>query len=153
MNAPRRIKQLGHLVELREREVNRLSAEMADKRAVHKRYLDNLARLEALCTSSGASGTQTSSNQPQTLSPALSLNVGGYKQAVMKMADAHRVDLSLHESEMLNTQRLVTAAVRKHEALDQVLDRRRVVLRRGREVVQQKRQDDLAAQVWLRGRK
>lgn len=154
MSAPRRIKQLGRLVQLREREVERLSAEMADKRVVRQRYLDNLARLEELCVSSGASGTQRPSGQPQhTLSPALSLNVSGYKQAVMKMAAAHRVDLSLHESEMLNTQRLVMAAARKHEALDQILDRRRAGLRRRREVGQQKRQDDIAAQVWLRGRK
>jgi flagellar export protein FliJ len=154
MTSPRRIKQLGQLVELRESEVNRLSAELADKQAVRQRYLANLARLEGLCVSSGASGTQKPADpSASTFSPALSLNVGGYKQVVMKMAAAHRVDLSLHESEMLNTQRLVTAAARKHEALDQVLDRRRVGLRRHNEVRQQKRQDDIAAQMWLRGRK
>lgn len=154
MSAPRRIRQLGRLVDLREREVNRLSAEMADKRIVRQRYLDNLARLEELCVSTGATGTQRpSGHAAEALSPALSLNVGGYKQAVMAMAAAHRTDLSLHESEMLNTQRLMTVAVRKHEALDQVLDRRKVGLQRNREVSQQKRQDDLAAQVWLRGRK
>jgi flagellar export protein FliJ len=153
MSSPRRIKQLGQLVELREREVNRLGAEMAEKRAVHQRYLSNLARLEELCISSGPSGAQQLAGQPTTFSPALSLNVGGYKEVVMKMAAAHRVDLSLHESEMMNTQKLVIAAARKHEALDKVLAKRKAGLRRSNELRQQKRQDDIASQVWLRGRR
>lgn len=153
MSERRRLERLGQLVDLREREVERLSAEMAGKRAVRQRYLDNLERLEQLCTSSGPSGTQSPAGQPQALSPTLSLNVGGYKQAVMKMAQAHRLDLSLHEAEMLTTQRLMTTAARRHEALDQVLVRQRRGLQRSQNTREQKRQDDLASQVWLRGRK
>ncbi|NLG76942.1 MAG: flagellar export protein FliJ [Xanthomonadaceae bacterium] len=154
MSASRRIQRLGQLVALRERDVERLGAEMAEKRATQQRYLNNLARLDELCLSSGASGMALDPGQPQKLlSPALSLNVGGYKQAVMNMAAAHRVDLSLHEAEMLNTQRLMTAAARRHEALDQALTRRRAILQRHRAVREQKRQDDLAAQVWLRRHK
>lgn len=154
MSIPRRLEQLGQLVELREREVERLSAEMADKRATQQRYLNNLARLEELCQSSGASGKQCHPGQQSgLLSPALSLNVGGYKQVVMNMAAAHRVDLSLHEAEMLNTQRLMTAAARRHEALDQVLTRQKTKLQRLRAVREQKRQDDLASQMWLRRHK
>lgn len=154
MTTARRIRQLGRLVELREREVQRLGAEMADKRATRERYVANLARLEELCVSCGASGAQQPLGQSQpTFSPALSLNVGGYKQTVMKMADAHRVDLSLHEQDMLNTQRLVAAAARKHAALDQVLGRLKTGWVRDREVRQQKRLDDIATQMWLRGRR
>lgn len=153
MSAVRRIDRLGLLVQLRQREVERLSAEMADKRATQQRYLNNLARLDELCLGSGASGMQRHPDrQSQLLSPALSLNVGGYKQAVMNMAAAHRLDLSLHEMEMQNTQRLMTEAARRHEALDQVLARQRAKLQRHRAMREQKRQDDLAVQVWLRGR-
>ncbi|HMN43152.1 MAG TPA: flagellar FliJ family protein [Povalibacter sp.] len=146
MSGHRKLQRLGRLVDLREREVERLSAEMADKRIVRQRYLDNLARLEQLCESSGQSGAQA-------LSPTLSLNVGGYKQAVMKMADAHRLDLSLHEAQMQTTQRLMTVAAQRHEALDQVLVRQRRGVQRFQNAREQKRQDELAAQVWLRGRK
>lgn len=152
MNGPRHLKQLGQLVDLREREVDRLSADMADKQVVRRRYLGNLARLEQLCNGSGPSGAQHS-GQAATLSPALSLNCGGYKQAVMKLADVHRVDLSLHESDMVTTQRLMVQAVRRHEALDMVFERQRESVRRSQSVREQKGQDDLAAQVWLRGRK
>lgn len=165
MSGERQLKQLGQLVDLREREVDRLSADMADKQAVRQRFLGNLARLEQLCNSSGPSGAQENAqNNDQsngasrndhtaTLSPALSLNCGGYKQAVMKLADSHRVDLSLHESAMANTQRLMVAAVRRHEALDQVLERQRAGMRRFQNVREQKRQDDVASQMWLRGQK
>jgi|HigsolmetaAR202D_1030399.scaffolds.fasta_scaffold00009_49 flagellar export protein FliJ len=154
MSSPRRLRQLGQLVELREREVDRLGAELADKRAVRERYLANLARLEELCVSTGASGAQQAAGESgQSFSPALSLNIGSYKQTVMRMADAHRVDLSLHELEMQNTQTLVAAAARKHAALDQTLARMRARFDRHREARQQKRLDEIAAQVWLRGRK
>lgn len=171
MNQRHHLKQLGRLVDLREREVDRLSADMADKQAVRQRYLGNLARLEQLCKGSGPSSQQMGSQQtgsqqkggqqkdaqqmdrPATLSPALSLNCGGYKQAVMQLADVHRVDLSLHEAAMLTTQRLMAHAVRRHESLDLVLERQRESVRRSQNARDQKGQDDLAAQVWLRGRK
>lgn len=152
MSGNKQLKRLEQLVDLREREVDRLSADMANKQATRQRFLGNLARLEQLCVSSGASGAQAAGERG-VLSPALSLNCGGYKQAVMKMADAHRVDLSLHEAEMSLTQRLVTEAARRHGALDQVYERERAGVRRHQSVREQKRQDDLASQVWLRGRK
>lgn len=147
-----RIKQLGQLVDMRDREVDRLSADLAQQRATQQRYLDNLARLTQLRDGNGASGSQAHPADKRMLSPALSLNIGGYKQAVMKMADAHRVDLSLHEADMALTQRRVADAARRHEALDQVLARQRQKLRRIEGVRDQKRQDDLAAQQWLRRR-
>ena len=154
MSAARRIEQLGQLLELRHREVERLSAEMATQRATRQRYLNNLARLDELCVTSGASGMQyRPGQQSPLLSPALSLNVSGYKQVVMNMAAAHRLDLSLHEAEMQKTQQLMTASARRHQALDQVLTRKRAKLQRARAVREQKHQDDLATQVWLRGQK
>jgi len=153
-----RIKSLGQLVDLRERELDRLGADMASRRATRERYIGNLARLEKLCQSSGASGAPTpgargKANERAPFSPHVSLNCGSYKQAVMKMADAHRVDLSLHEADMAVAKRVLLEAARRHEALDQELTRQREGVRKSQNAREQKRQDDLALQVWRRGRK
>jgi flagellar export protein FliJ len=153
MSSSRQLKPLEQLVDLREREVDRLSADMADQQALRQRYLGNLARLEQLCDSSGPSGAQGGSGRAAKLSPALALNCGGYKQAVLSMMDTHRLDLRLHESEMGVTRRRMVDAVRRHEALDQVLEQKRDDVRREHNVREQKGQDELATQVWLRGRK
>jgi flagellar export protein FliJ len=148
----RKITQLGQLVDLREREVDRLSADLAQQRTMQQRYLENLARLARLQESSGATGAQLHPASSQALSPALSLNCGGYKQVVMKMAAAHRVDMSLHEADMAQTQRRVTEAARRHEALDQVLTRQRSKFQRIQSVREQKHVDDVASQQWVRRR-
>ena len=153
MSEQRRQARMDQLLDLRKREVDRLSSDMAGKRAVRQRYLDNLARLELLCTGSGASGAQQHPQRTHTLSLSLSLNCGGYKQAVMKLADVHRVDLSLHEAQMMTTQKLMTTAARKQAALEQAVLRRRLGVERRQNIREQKRQDDLATQVWLRGDK
>jgi len=152
MSDQRRMQQLEQVVDLREREVERLSADVADQRAVRRRYLGNLERLDQLCTSTGPSGAQQGRVRTG-LSPELALNCGGYKQVVMKMAAVHRVDLSLHESEMAVTQRRMVEAVRRHEALDAVLKRQRSGALRQRTAREQKRQDEIASQVWQRGQK
>ncbi len=151
MSEQRRLERMDQLLDLRKREVDRLSSDMAGKRLVRQRYLDNLARLELLCTSSGPSGAQKHPQHAQVLSPTLSLNCGSYKQAVMKLADVHRVDLSLHEAQMQTTQKLMTTAARKQAALEQAVLRRRLGVERRQNTREQKRQDDLATQVWLRG--
>lgn len=137
------VNSLGRLVDLRERDVERLTAEVAAKQAVRARYLSNLERLEQLRDGSGASGM---------LSPVLSLNCAAYKQTVMLAADAHRADLQLHEADMaLSQQALQTAALRR-EVLGQVHLRHQRDLKRVEASGEQKRHDELAAQVWWRGR-
>lgn len=132
---------LNRLVDLREREVDRLQAEMASKEALRRRYLGNLDRLQELCAGSGASGV---------LSPTLALNCAGYKEAVLELAASHRESLTLHEADMAVTQRALVAASRRHQVLGQVLEARQERGRRAENLREQKRQDDLAAQVWLR---
>lgn len=153
MSERNRIQQLSQLVELREREADQLAAETASKLAVRDRYRASLARLEDLYVSSGPTGAQMTAGAKPTLSPLLSLNCGGYKQTVMKMAAAHRVDLSLHESELALTQRRALEAARRKEALGQVLDRQRRLAALTRKRREQKRHDDLAIQVWSRGQR
>jgi flagellar export protein FliJ len=135
---------LNRLVDLREREVDRLKAEVGAKEATRQRYRGNLDRLEALCTGSGASGT---------MPPTLALNCAGYKQSVLELAASHRQNLSLHEADMAVTQRALMAASQRHEVLGQVLARHQERGRQAEQVREQKRQDELAAQVWARGRK
>jgi flagellar export protein FliJ len=153
MSERNRIHQLSQLVELREREADRLAAEMASKVTVRDRYRASVAKLDELFFSSGPTGAQMTPGGQQTLSPLLSLNCGGYKQTVMQIAAAHRVDLSLHESEVALAQRLALEAARRREALGQVLDRQRRQVAQARKVREQKRHDDLAIQVWSRGRR
>lgn len=143
MNARRNLHSLGRLIELREREVERLTAEVAAKQALRERYLGNLRRLEQLCAGTGASGAP---------SPALALNCAAYKQSVMQLADAHRGDLALHEADMALSSRALAEAARRREVLAQVHDGQQRALLRLQEAGEQKRQDEIAAQVWLRSK-
>ncbi|RJF96703.1 flagellar export protein FliJ [Noviherbaspirillum cavernae] len=135
------MKSLSTLVTLRAREVDRLQADIAAKTAVRQRYLNNLQRMEGLCAAGGASGA---------LPLALSLNCGNYKQSVMEMADAHRVELGLHEADMAVTQRALAAAWCKQEVLGKVLEQQERRVLSAQEKTERKRQDELATQMWHR---
>jgi len=132
---------LSRLVDLRGREVDRLQAEMAVKEDVRRRYLGNLERLDGFYADSGASGA---------LSPAMALNCGEYKQAVLCLAATHRESLVLHEADMAVMQRALTAASCRQEVLGKVLARQLASQQQAAEVREQKRQDELATQVWSR---
>ncbi|WP_307729093.1 flagellar FliJ family protein [Massilia sp. IC2-476] len=137
------IASLGTLVELRTLDVDRLQADLASQEATRTRYQNNLARLDALASGSGATGS---------LPPALALNCGAYKQNVMAMADLHRTDLALHEANMAVAQRKLTDAWTKRELLGKVLEQQQVAHARDQERAQRKREDDIATQSWMAGR-
>ncbi|TFW31417.1 flagellar FliJ family protein [Massilia horti] len=143
MNQNDSIHSLGTLVRLRSTEVERMQTELARQQATRDRYQANLDRLAALAEGSGASGA---------LPPALALNCGQYKQAVMAMADAHRVDLQLHEANMAVAQRDLNAASIRRELLGKVLEQRQAVLGREQERRAKRREDEVATQSWLAGR-
>lgn len=147
------VKSLATLVNLREQEVDRLTTDVAAKQAVRERYRRSLERMEQLCEDSGASGDTVPGALTPMLSPALSLNCAAYKQSVMQLADAHRADLALHEADMAVAQRALHVAVNKREVLDTVLQRQLGTLQRQQAAREQKREDDLAAQVWMRGQR
>lgn len=136
------IRSLSTLVTLRASEVERLQADVAAKMAVRQRYVNNLERMESLCAAGGASGA---------LPLALSVNCGNYKQAVMEMADAHRLELTLHEADMAVTQRALVTAWRKQEVLGKVLEQKQQHVLSAQEANERKRQDELATQMWHRG--
>ncbi|HTN67454.1 MAG TPA: flagellar FliJ family protein [Burkholderiaceae bacterium] len=137
------MQSLTTLIDLREREVERLRIDIAGKAAVRERYLGNLKRMEDLYADGSSCG----------LPPALSLNRGYYKHAVMQMADAHRTDLALHEADMAVTQRALTTAWCKQEVLGQVLAQKQkmAIAEVGRQ--ERKQQDELAMQMWCREQK
>jgi flagellar export protein FliJ len=142
MKANQRLRSLGRLVELQSREVDRLNADVAEKRTTRERYLRNLSRLEQLCADS----------TPADGSPVLAANSAGYKQVMLRMAASHRVDLSLHESQLALSQRELINAARRQEALGQALQREHANVRHVTRVREQKQQDELASQVWWRNK-
>ncbi len=71
----------------------------------------------------------------------------------MRIADAHRLDLWLHEADMELARRTLTTAVRRREALGVVLDRALADAQRLQRKRQQTIQDETAVQVWTKGRK
>ena len=139
-----KIRNLTTLVALRHTEVERLQTEMAEKASVRERYQKNLERLTSLYTNSGASGN---------LHPALAGNCGDYKQAVMAMADSHRLDLHMHEADMAVSQQALNKAWAKREVMDKVLTKEQKVFDRQQTVKERKQHDELATQLWLRGQK
>lgn len=144
MSQTHMIRNLSTLVELRTTEVERLQTEMASKESVRERYQKNLDRLTGLYKASGASGS---------LPLALASNCGDYKQAVMQMADTHRLDLTMHEADMAVSQRALNAAYIKREVLEQVLQKQQKVVNTQEQAKERKQQDELATQLWLRGKK
>lgn len=141
MKQSRTVKSLNTLVAMRDREVDSLMAEMAAKQAVRDRFQRNLERMASLCDSPVAQGST---------SPVQALNSAHFKAAVMQMADLHRQDLALHEAEMAVSQQALQKAALNKEVLEQVLSRQQLDLRRAQSGQEQKRQDDMATQVWLR---
>lgn len=141
---PHLIRNLTQLVQLRSTEVDRLESEVAAKAAVCARYQHSVERLTSLYAASGSSGA---------LPLALSVNCGNYKQSVMQLVDTHRVDLSLHEADLAHTRRALHAAWAKREALDKVLVTTQDAAQAERARRGQLRQDEVATQLWLRGRK
>jgi flagellar export protein FliJ len=143
MKREQTIASLGTLVQLRGLDVDRLQADLASQEATRTRYQNNLARLDALASGSGATGA---------LPPALALNCGAYKQNVMAMADLHRTDLALHEANMAVSQRKLADAWTKKELLGKVLEQQEHALAREQDRAQRKREDDIATQAWMAGR-
>jgi flagellar export protein FliJ len=141
------IASLGTMVQLRSTEVDRLQADLAGQEATRARYQNNLARLAALAEGSGASGSLAQGN-----ALALALNCGAYKQNVLAMADAHRVDLQLHEANMAVAQRKLSEAWTRRELLGKVLEQKQELVARDQERALRKREDDIATQSWMAGR-
>ncbi|WP_395399051.1 flagellar FliJ family protein [Pseudoduganella sp. UC29_106] len=138
------IRNLSTLVTLRDNEVEKLQSELAAKENLRDRYQKTLDRLTTLYESSGPTGR---------LPMALATNCGDYKQAVMAMADSHRVDLNMHEADMAVSKRALNAAYAKREVLSQVLMKEQQSVANALNAKERKNHDELATQLWFRGQK
>jgi len=145
MKPPHSVKSLSTLVTLREKDVDRLSADVAAKQVVRVRYQTNLERMARLVDSCEPISLGNSS-------AVQALNRANYKTSVLQMADLHRQDLALHEADMAIAQNALHDAARRQEVLEQVLDKQQRSLLKVRLSQEQKQQDDMASQVWLRAK-
>lgn len=141
MSNKAKLRGLDTLLTLRQRETDRLTSEISHQRTLQERFKNNIVRLENLYADSGYGGN---------FNPALSTNCGDYKQAVLQLANAQRQDLALHEKDMEITHHAFIKATRKREALSHVLAIQTNKMRREKNAIDQKRQDEIATQLWLR---
>ncbi|NIM43334.1 MAG: flagellar export protein FliJ [Hydrogenophaga sp.] len=137
---PRALEQV---VQLREREQERVGAVLAEQERTRQRFVTSISQLGDLLDQAGATGA---------LPPTLASNLGAYKLSVLDMADRHRTALARHESQMDQTRLALHEAFRRREAVAQLHERRLEEGERALLVAERKRTDDVAQTVWLRGR-
>ncbi|WP_018411169.1 flagellar export protein FliJ [Methyloversatilis thermotolerans] len=140
MKPARSLLALTTLVGVREREIDRKKADMADKAALRARYVGNISRLDALAQA-----------PVPVVCAETAVNASAYRQAVVDMANRHKQELAVHELDMDASRVELVQASRRCEVLTQVLVRQRQMHAKVARSKEQKRQDDIAAQVWRRG--
>lgn len=141
---------LQQVVQLREREQERVGAVLADQERTRQRFVASISQLGDLLEEAGATGAAPAG--APALSPTLAVNLGAYKLSVLDLADRHRSALAQHESQMDQTRLALHEAFRRHEAVAQLHGRRVEEGERALHVAERKRSDDIAQSVWLRGR-
>ena len=140
------LRALEQVVQLREREQERVGAVLAEQERTRQRFVASISQLGELLDEAGATGAAS------TLSPTLASNLGAYKLSVLDLADRHRTALAQHESQMDQTRLALHEAFRRREAVAQLHGRRLEEGERALQVAERKRTDDIAQTVWLRGR-
>lgn len=135
-------RSLQRLMGLRERELERRQAQLAAKEQLRARYVSTVERLEQLNAQIGPTGAAI---------PSLAANSAVYKQAVLQWAEQQRQDLALHEADMAVQRQQMLTVARQQQAFGQLLSRVDARLAGEAQRREQKGQDDLAGQVWLRG--
>ncbi len=141
MTPPTHLTTLGHLVTAREREQERLGAELSRQQSVRERMQRSVDRLHALCEAAGPSGSQPF---------LLAANCAAFKQSVMGLAQEQQRSLERHSAEVEVARAALHAAFRKREGVAQVLHKRESEWRLAGEVRARKQLDDVALTVWRR---
>lgn len=144
------LRALEQVVQLREREQERVGAVLAEQERTRQRFVTSIERLGDLLDEAGATGAAP--ERSAVLSPALAANRGAFKLSVLDLADRHRHALAEHESRMDQTRLALHEAFRRREAVAQLHDRRLEEGERVLQLAERKRTDDIAQTVWLRGR-
>lgn len=143
MNLQHTVINLGRLVDLRNREVESLTAELARQHAVAERYRRNLQRMRQMLIEVGRSSAGC---------PILASNSAHYKASLVDMIAAHLRDLASQETVIEAARVALERATLRRERVDRALQGKQRALRHEREVRDQKRQDQLALQSWVHAR-
>lgn len=141
MTARHTLASLGKLVTMREREQERIGAELGRQRSAQDRMQRSVDRLNAICEAAGPSGAHAM---------LLAANCAAYKQSVMGLAQEQQRTLDRANAEVEVTRVALHAAFRRREGVAQVLQRREDEWRRAGEVQARKQLDDAALTVWRR---
>ncbi|AIO69719.1 hypothetical protein [Burkholderia oklahomensis] len=145
MNAPRMVKCIAGLVSIREAEVEKLTASLARQESVRARFHRNLHAMQTLFDAAGGAPAQA-------VPPTLLHNQAGYRLAMLDMMQAHRTALRAHEEHMQVERQLLAATAARCEMWRRELRKRERRLDAARERGEQRSQDELAAQAWIRSR-
>ncbi|WP_174769863.1 flagellar export protein FliJ [Paraburkholderia hayleyella] len=146
MTIERTVTSLARLVALRGREVDRLSLDLAGKRAQCERQRHTLARMENLKDSMEPGIVADA----RGYNPALALNRADYQVVLQDLIEMQRATLVRHETDVAESHDAFSHAAIKHKSLDTVLQRKQQMLQQAHAVREQKRQDQMATQAWLR---
>lgn len=143
MNLQNTVTNLGRLVDLRNREVETLTAELTRQHAVAERYRRNLQRMRDMLVDVGRSSAGCA---------VLASNSAHYKASLVDMIAAHRRDLASQETLIEASRVALESATLRRERVDRALQDKQGALRQERNVRDQKRQDQLALQSWVHAR-
>lgn len=132
------------LAELRARDAERLQTELAERQAQRRRQAEAVERLNALCVGIGASAVPAA---------VLAANCAAYKESLLELGRRQQDVLARHDADVDAARLALVAASTRRMALEQAVDGRQQRLDRDAAGREQKRQDDIATQVWLRGQR
>ena len=126
---------LSTLARLRASQVDALELKLARKEQLGQRYRNTIVALDGLCRREPPPGNH----------PALAMNLGQYKGALISVLENQKRDLALHEMDVAAERRVLLEAWRKQAGLEQLLAEQQRRVQRRRQSQEQKRTDDLAA--------
>ncbi|MGV2290570.1 flagellar FliJ family protein [Trinickia sp. YCB016] len=142
MSAERTVKSMSGLLAARQGRIDRLTAEVASRQTTCGRYREQIDTIDRLRVDAASKVDRSS--------PALAVNCAGYQQSMATLAHEHRRLLALQEADLKAARRRLTELALQRERWQKALELRRGVLVQQQNVREQKRQDEMASQAWLR---
>ncbi|WP_206995176.1 flagellar FliJ family protein [Trinickia mobilis] len=144
MTAERTVKSIGGLMAARQGRIDRLTTEVANRQSTCSRYREQIDAIDRLRADAAKKADRSL--------PALAVNCAGYQHSMATLALEHRRLLALQEADLQAARRRLTELVLQRERWQKALELRRGALVRQQNVREQKRQDEMASQSWLRSR-
>lgn len=135
------IQTLSRLADLRGNKVRQMLGRVTYQQNLCQRYRNNIAGLERLCSFSVPVSTPLQRHNQQQ-----------YKATLHKMIELQRRELTLAEENLKRIQRELLVAMRNEKVVVQVMEAKIDQWQQLLARQEQKIQDGLAAQAWMRGR-